>query len=148
MFENKPEYCPFGHELWPGKVQVSWTPCVCEPAREAARRGRGMGHVRVTCNSCHDQRLAETASQGGYGIVGLHIQVGTEQHGFHTKRQPDSFTDMVTSACVMAQLELLKRAASVFGWDLDAARVDELIAEATAMNNADAQGETPLKPDD
>ena len=25
------------------------------PAREAAGRGRGMGHVRVTCNSCHDQ---------------------------------------------------------------------------------------------
>jgi hypothetical protein len=55
MFENKPEYCPFGHQLWPGKAQVSWKPCLCEPAREAAGRGRGMGHVLVACNSCHDE---------------------------------------------------------------------------------------------
>jgi hypothetical protein len=55
MFENKPESCPFGHQLWPGKCQVSWTPCICAPAREAAERGRGMGHVRVTCNTCHDE---------------------------------------------------------------------------------------------
>src|SRR5690242_20664577 len=55
LFENKPERCPFGHELWPGKAQVSWKPCVCQPAREAAERGRGMGHVRVMCNRCHDQ---------------------------------------------------------------------------------------------
>jgi hypothetical protein len=47
LFENKPERCPFGHELWLGKAQVSWTPCICEPAREAAGRGRGMGHIRV-----------------------------------------------------------------------------------------------------
>ena len=36
LFENKPECCPFGHQLWPGKAQVSWTPCICRPAREAA----------------------------------------------------------------------------------------------------------------
>ena len=54
MFENKHECCPFGHQLWPGKAQVSWKPCPCEPAREAAGRGRGMGHVLVACNSCHD----------------------------------------------------------------------------------------------
>ena len=59
LFENKPQRCPFGHQLWPGKAQVSWKPCICEPAREAAARGRGMGHVRVACNSCHDQ-LRET----------------------------------------------------------------------------------------
>ena len=55
MFENKPQRCPFGHQLWPGKCTVGWQPCVCAPAREAAERGRGMGHVRVTCNACHDQ---------------------------------------------------------------------------------------------
>ena len=38
-----------------GKAQASWTPCTCEPAREAAERGRGMGYVRVASNSCHDQ---------------------------------------------------------------------------------------------
>jgi hypothetical protein len=29
LFENKPECCPFGHQLWPGKAQVSWTPWIC-----------------------------------------------------------------------------------------------------------------------
>jgi hypothetical protein len=56
LFENKSECCPAGHQLWPGKAQVSWTPCICPPAREAAERGRGMGHIMVTCNACHDQR--------------------------------------------------------------------------------------------
>jgi hypothetical protein len=55
LFENKPERCPFGHQLWPGKAQVSWKPCICGPAREAAARGRGMGHVMITCTACHDQ---------------------------------------------------------------------------------------------
>ncbi len=55
LFENKPESCPFGHQLWSGKAPVSWTPCLCQPTREAAGRGRGMGHVRVACTSCHDQ---------------------------------------------------------------------------------------------
>jgi hypothetical protein len=36
----------------------------------------------------------------------------------------------------MAQLDLLKRAASLFDWILDVTRVDELIAKATAINNA------------
>jgi len=55
LFENKPECCPFGHRPWSGKAQVSWTLCICEPAREAAGRGCGMGHVWVTCNRCRDQ---------------------------------------------------------------------------------------------
>ena len=88
-----------------------------------------------------EMHLARSTSEGSYAIVGLHIQAGAEQPGFHTKRQPDSFTDMITTACVMAQLDLLKRAASLFDWSLDVTRVDELIAKATAMNNAAAQGE-------
>jgi hypothetical protein len=55
LFENKPQRCPFGQQLLPGKCQVSWMPCICAPAREAAMRGRGMGHVRVACNACDDQ---------------------------------------------------------------------------------------------
>jgi len=91
-----------------------------------------------------EMHLAKSTSEGNYGTVGLHIQVDTEQPGFHTKRQPDSFTDMITTACVMAQLGLLKRAASLFNWSIDVARVDELIAKATAINDAAAQGERPL----
>jgi hypothetical protein len=89
----------------------------------------------------NEMHLARSSSEASYVIVGLHIQAGTEQPGFHTKRQPDSFTDMITTACVMAQLSLLKRASSLFDWSLDAARVDELIAKATMMNNAAMQAE-------
>jgi hypothetical protein len=46
---------PVRSQLWPGKAQVSWKPCICGPAREAAVRGRGMGHAMVTCDACHDQ---------------------------------------------------------------------------------------------
>jgi len=55
IFEHKPEYCSFGHKLWPGRAQVSWKPCVCAAALEGAERGRGMGHVWVSCRTCHDQ---------------------------------------------------------------------------------------------
>jgi hypothetical protein len=55
MFENKPECCPFGHQLWPGMAQVSWKPCICAAARERGERGRGMGHVWVSCEACHEQ---------------------------------------------------------------------------------------------
>ena len=83
-----------------------------------------------------EMHLARSTSEGSYAIVGLHIQAGAEQSGFHTKREPDSFTDLITTACVMAQLDLLKRGASLFDWILDVTRVDELIAKATAINNA------------
>jgi hypothetical protein len=53
LFEHKPERCPFGHSLAPGTPQkISWLPCICEPAREAAERGRGMGHMTVWCGTC------------------------------------------------------------------------------------------------
>jgi len=56
LFANKPERCPYGHSLAPGMPQkISWLPCICDPAREAAERGRGMGHVWVSCRTCHDQ---------------------------------------------------------------------------------------------
>ena len=54
-----------------------------------------------------EMRLAERASDGGYSIADLHVQVDGEQLGFHTKRQPDAFTEMIASACVMATLSML-----------------------------------------
>jgi hypothetical protein len=56
MFDHKPERCPFSHSLWPGRAQVGWQPCICTAAQEAAQRGRGMGHLWVSCNTCHDGR--------------------------------------------------------------------------------------------
>lgn len=56
LFANKPEQCPFGHSLSPGMPQkISWKPCICAPARAAAERGRGMGHVTLWCGACSDQ---------------------------------------------------------------------------------------------
>ena len=55
LFEHKPQHCPFGHPLWPGQARVGWKPCICAAAREGAERGRGMGHLLVSCHACHVQ---------------------------------------------------------------------------------------------
>lgn len=44
-------------------AQVGWKPCICTAAREAAERGRGMGHLLVFCNTCHDQLWQTTFYQ-------------------------------------------------------------------------------------
>src|SRR6266849_10389299 len=44
LFANRPERCPYGHSLAPSMPQkISWMPCICGPAREAERQGRGDG---------------------------------------------------------------------------------------------------------
>ena len=60
LFEHKPQHCPFGHPLWPGQARVGWKPCICTPAQEGAERGRGLGHLLVTCQACHAQRRDAT----------------------------------------------------------------------------------------
>jgi hypothetical protein len=60
LFERKPQRCPFGHPLWPGQARVGWKPCICAAAQEGAERGRGMGHLLVTCQTCHAQRRDAT----------------------------------------------------------------------------------------
>ena len=56
LFENKPECCPFGHQLWPGKAQVSWKPCICAAGPGSRRRAAAAWDTSVvTCNRCHDQ---------------------------------------------------------------------------------------------
>ena len=74
IFERKPQFCPFGHRLWPGGAQVSWKPCICAAAREGAERGRGMGHVWVTCRTCHDQLRQTTFYEPPHDI--RHHQAG------------------------------------------------------------------------
>ena len=56
MFDHRPRRCPYGHDVGPGKAKVSWTPCGCDPALEANERGRGLGHITVTCGTCWDER--------------------------------------------------------------------------------------------
>ena len=31
------------------------TPCICDPARQAAEQGRGMGHLRLQCLTCEEE---------------------------------------------------------------------------------------------
>jgi hypothetical protein len=64
-----------------------------------------------------EMTLAKSATGATYGTVGLHVKRTDDEHlGFHTKLEPGHFTDMVATACVLAQLDLLKRAANLFGW--------------------------------
>jgi len=39
----------------PGTAQVDWKSCICTPAQEAAKRGRGTGHLLVFRNTCQCQ---------------------------------------------------------------------------------------------
>jgi hypothetical protein len=55
LLEHMPDTCPYGHDLGRGRYRVSWTPCICGPAQEAAARGRGMGHARIDCKACEDE---------------------------------------------------------------------------------------------
>jgi len=68
MFDHKPNSCPFGHQLWPGMAQVGWQPCLCTPAQEQDKRGRGMGHLWVACNACRDQLRRTTFFQPPHDI--------------------------------------------------------------------------------
>jgi hypothetical protein len=57
LFEHRPEQCPFGHSVAPGMPQrIGWMPCICAPAREAAERDRGMGHLWISCDTCHAEQ--------------------------------------------------------------------------------------------
>jgi hypothetical protein len=69
LFEDRPERCLFGHALWSGRAQVGWAPCICTPAGEADERGRGMGHLRVQCHTCHEQHWQTVAYEPPHDIT-------------------------------------------------------------------------------
>jgi hypothetical protein len=70
MFDHKPERCPFGHSLWPGRAQVSWQPCLLRPGMGTIR----MGHLRVICKTCDDQFWRTTFYEPPHDIK--HHQAG------------------------------------------------------------------------
>ena len=47
---------------------------------------------------------------------------------------------MVASACVIAQLELLKLAAKLFGWTIDESQLDARLRDARELNEISALG--------
>jgi hypothetical protein len=86
-----------------------------------------------------EMTFAKSATEATYGAVGLHLKPTDDEHlGFHTKLEPGHFTNMVATACVLAQMDLLKRAANLFGWTVDAEKVAELINEARQLNDSSA----------
>ena len=50
---------------------ISWMPCICEPAGEAERQGRGMGHLTLWYGTCgtedhRDTRFYDPPHHVGY----------------------------------------------------------------------------------
>jgi hypothetical protein len=90
-----------------------------------------------------EMRMARHAAEGGYWTVGLHLRSGkgADHLEFRTKLEPGAFTDLIASACAIAQLELLKHAAAVFDWTLDVERINVSLTEARKLNEASAHFE-------
>jgi hypothetical protein len=87
-----------------------------------------------------EMQMAQRAAGHSFGIIGLHIKpVNASTVGFETGQRPGPFTDLIASACVIAQLELLGHAAPIFGWTIDADTVNALITEARELNESSAR---------
>jgi hypothetical protein len=86
-----------------------------------------------------EMALATAAANGSYATTGLHKQsTDREQLEFVVALEPGPLTHLVATAAVIAQLELLKRAAILFDWTVDVDQVDELLVDARAVNEAAA----------
>lgn len=86
-----------------------------------------------------EMRLAESVINATYAPIGFHIDWSVpETAGFHTQVKRGPFTEMVGSACVIAQADLVMRAAKLFNWKLDQQSVEALLAEARTLNEAAA----------
>jgi hypothetical protein len=85
-----------------------------------------------------EMQLARHAVDANIGIVRLHLKPHDEasRADYQLRLEPGPFTELIASACVIAQLELLRHAAPVFGWTIDTDRIDELLAEARELNDA------------
>jgi len=74
LFDHKPSACPFGHELSGGRYQVGWTPCICQPAKEAAARKRGMGHAVLYCRACEDEGRGTVYYEPAHDVKQWHVR--------------------------------------------------------------------------
>jgi hypothetical protein len=87
-------------------------------------------------------RLANNVIDGTFAATWPHLKQDDDDHaGFYTQVDPGPFTEMIASACVIAQLELLKNAAKLFGWTLDTQKINDLLKEARELNEASANPE-------
>jgi hypothetical protein len=70
-----------------------------------------------------EMEFARAVCSGSYSMVEFHLDRADAEHwAFHTKLEPGAFTDLIGSACVIAQLCLLQRGAEFFGWTLETER--------------------------
>lgn len=96
-----------------------------------------------------EMRLANSVINGSYAATWPHLKQHDDDHvDFYTQVDPGPFTEMVASACVVAQLELLKNAAKIFGWPLDMQKVNDLLKEAQELNEASANTENGVSETD
>lgn len=92
-----------------------------------------------------EMQLAQSAVNGTYSAVAFHVERADDEHlGFHTRLEPGALTELVASACVIAQLELLKQAAKVLGWGIDETKLNDLLATARELNEASARAGSNL----
>lgn len=92
-----------------------------------------------------EMRLANSVINGTYAGTWPHLKQHDDDYaGFYTQVDPGPFTEMIASACVMAQLELLKNAANIFDWPLDMQKVNDLLKEARELNDASANAQNSM----
>lgn len=119
-----------GMEAWASQAGVTVPDALPGPSDSA-----------IWASLTHEMGLAHSVLDGTLGAVGLHVKVDDPEHmNFNTCLTPGPVTEMISAACVMAQLELLKHAASLLGWTINSAQVDDLLAQAQALNHASAHG--------
>lgn len=94
-----------------------------------------------------EMRLAQAMAESSLAGAGLHVSFGSENRAdFRTRLQPGPLTDLIMSASVIAQLQLLKHAAPLFGWAVDDDKVDVLLAEARDANDRAAAAQMQQYP--
>jgi hypothetical protein len=87
-----------------------------------------------------EMEIARYCVDVSYAITGPHMKLTDAGGvGFDTHVSPGPLTDLIASACVIAQLELLQRAAQIFGWTTDSSAINELLVEARKVNEESAQ---------
>jgi hypothetical protein len=89
-------------------------------------------------------QMSDSVSKGSYAAAGLHVTPDLERDtvNFKVYVKPGSFTDLIASACAIAQLELLNHAAPMFGWVIDTRTFVDLLTEAKQINESSANSES------
>lgn len=84
-----------------------------------------------------EMQLARGVVDGTYAATLPHLKHQDADHSaFYTQVEPGPFTELIASACVIAQLELLKSAARLLSWPIDQQEIHGLLVEARELNEA------------